>query len=86
MKVTIHAAERLLQRVFGMRKYTRRDIQRARKLLEREVKDIMVVGVKRIIPLPSFDNAVAVYHDNAIVTIYPKDFVKAHRKAQRHAA
>ncbi len=83
MKVSFHAAERFLQRVFKMEKYSRKDIHRARRLLEREVHDIVVSGIKRFITLPSFDGAVGVYHDNTIVTIWPKKYAKMQNRRNR---
>ena len=76
MKVTYHAAERLLQRVFNMQHYTRRDIRRARKLLQKDLADVVVTGVKRFIPLPSFKEAVAIFMDGTLITIYPKEYIR----------
>lgn len=78
MKVTYHAAERLLQRVFNMQHYTRRDIRRARKLLQKDLADVVVTGVKRFIPLPSFEEAIAVFSEGSLITIYPKTYVRDH--------
>jgi hypothetical protein len=83
MKVSFHAAERFLQRVFKMKSYSRRDIHRARKLLEMEVHDIVVTGIKRFITFPSFDGAVGIYYDNTIVTIWPKEYLKTKRRRNR---
>ena len=72
MKVTLHAAERFLERVFGMDHYSKKEKYRAIALLEKEVRDIVVVGKKRMFVLPSFPQARAVFFDNTIVTILAK--------------
>lgn len=72
MKVTLHAAERFLQRIFEKETYSREELFRAKALLEKEVSQIVVIGKKRMFSLPSFPQARAVFTDNAVVTILPK--------------
>ena len=72
MKVSIHAAKRFLQRIFKKERYSKAELFRAKALLEKEVGTIVVIGKKRMIPLPSFPQARAVFTDNTIVTILTK--------------
>ena len=72
MKVTLHAAERLLQRVFKMKDYTRQDIYRAVKLLERDTANIFFNNYRKNIVLPSFSNYEAVMIEQTMVTIINK--------------
>ena len=83
MRVSHHAAERFLQRVFHMDRYSRHDINRARKLLQRDVSSLVVTGVKRFVPLPSFQEAVALYLDGTLVTVYPREYVRNYLKDRR---
>lgn len=78
MKVSFHAAERFLQRVFVMKEYSRRDVYRARRLLEKDLQNVVVTGTKRFISLPSFENAVAIFNEGTLITIYPKQYVNDH--------
>ena len=72
MKVTLHAAERLLQRVFKMKSYTRHDIYRAVQLLERDTASIFFNDYRKDIVLPSFSNYKAVMIEQTMVTIINK--------------
>lgn len=71
MTITFHAAERLLQRAFGLSEYGRQEIYRAKLLLEQETGNMVVLGKMRVVALPSFETVRAVYSDNAIVTVIP---------------
>lgn len=91
MRATYHAAERLLQRVFNQKHYTRKDVCRAKALLEKETQNIVATGVKRFVPLPSFSDYVAVLLEDRLITIYPKQYLRDHlhgrrTKTQRSAA
>ena len=70
MKVTQHAAERFLQRVFQWKKYSMEQVIRARKLLTRDISEIKTQRSRVI--LPSFPNFVGIVKNNTLVTIVPK--------------
>ena len=69
-KITYHAAERFLQRVFEMERYTKLEIDRAKRLLTKEIADIHYTT--QTFPLPSFPNYKAIIKNAALVTIVPK--------------
>lgn len=76
MNISFHAAERLLQRAFGLTEYGKQEIYRAKLLLEQETKNMVILGKKRIVALPSFESIRAVYLDNTIVTVIPATSIK----------
>ena len=71
MKITWHAGERFLERVFNYTTYTKKQIQQAITLLAKEVANIDRRGRKYVI-LPSFPQFLAVFEQNSLVTIIPK--------------
>lgn len=70
IKVTYHAGERFLQRVFQMTRYTKRQVIQAIKLIEKDIKDVQNRGKSFV--LPSFPKFSCIVKDNALVTIIPK--------------
>ncbi len=81
LKITYHASERFLQRAFGLDEITKQDLRKAHRLLETDTKDIVLIGHKKHIPLPSFKGYLAVIVNNTIVTILPKS---QRRKFKKH--
>lgn len=71
MRVTYHAGERLLQRVFQFATYTKKQIHDAVQLIERDVRDVEYRNKKRFI-LPSFPDFCAVMAEDALVTVILK--------------
>jgi len=76
MKVTVHAGERFLQRVFNKNRYSQLELMRAIKLLERETDNIVFNECRKNLLLPSFNNFVAVIKNQTIVKIINKQKVK----------
>ena len=71
MHITIHAAERFLQRVLRWTHYTKEQIDNAKYLLGRDLHNLQRLNKTRVV-LPSFPNYHAVFVDNTVVTIIPK--------------
>ncbi len=71
MRVTYHAGERLLQRVFQFATYSKKQIHDAVRLIERDVRDVQYRNKKRFI-LPSFPDFYAVVVEDHLVTVIPK--------------
>ena len=73
MIITLHAAQRFLERVIGKAEYTKQDLQLAMKYLDKTLKDVVPTSVARSFALPGFENQFYVIHNhNAIITIIPK--------------
>lgn len=72
MRVTLHAAERFLQRVFKMAEYSHEDLMRAIQLLERETSTILFNSYRKNVILPSFNDYVAVTKEHTVLTIIDK--------------
>lgn len=72
MTATLHASERLLQRVFQMKEYTFQDIQKAATFLENDFRSVQTSYLHTRIVLPSFPSMMAVIRDGMIVTIKSK--------------
>gem|GEM_PF-1595097 len=71
LRITYHAAERFLQRVFQLKDYTKDHILRAKKLIEKDVANLQLRNFKRF-PLPSFPQFYGVVVNGSLVTIVPK--------------
>jgi len=69
MRITYHAGERFLQRVFQFSSYSKRQVHAIFLL----TKDLSNLEVKRSrVPLPSFPNYYGVFVENTLVTVIPK--------------
>ncbi len=73
MRVTYHAGERLLQRVFQFANYSKKQIHDAVRLIERDVCDVQYRNKKRF-TLPSFPDFYAVVVEDSLVTVIPKQY------------
>jgi hypothetical protein len=71
MKITYHAGERFLQRVFGFTSYSKTHINNAMQLLERDLYNLQLRNKSRVI-LPSFPDFYGVFQQNTLVTVIPK--------------
>ena len=69
MKVTIHACERLLERVFNIKKPTLRQKYDAMTLLERETENIISQPFKFKQKLTSFEGFYGVFKEQTLITI-----------------
>jgi len=70
MRVSYHAGERFLQRVFHFTEYTKKQVFNAMKLLEKDIANIEYRQANFV--LPSFPDYRCVVADNTLVTIIPK--------------
>lgn len=73
MKVTLHAAERFLQRVMNKAKFNFQDVLTAQQELMRTMNNVVVTSYRRNIVIPGHENYVGVYQENTLITIFPKD-------------
>ena len=70
LKVTQHAAERFLQRVFHISSYTKHEVKKAMKLISKDIADVHHRNKNFI--LPSFPSYNCIVKENTLVTIIPK--------------
>jgi len=70
MRVSYHAGERFLERVFNFSKYSKKQVNSAIKLIERDISTIEYHNSNFV--LPSFPNYRCIVADNTLVTIIPK--------------
>ena len=73
MKVTVHAAQRFLERVMNKHDYSFNDVKFSIKYLEKVFQDVIPRNNTKHFVLPGFERYRAVCVDNAIVTIISKD-------------
>jgi hypothetical protein len=74
MIITLHAAQRFLERVIGKSKYTSKDLQLANTYLSKVFENLVLTSVSKKFALPGFENQFyVVYKQNAIITIIPKN-------------
>ena len=73
MKVTIHAAQRFLERVMSQTNYTYQEVGMTLEFLEKILKDVVVTSKVKHFVLPGFKNFRVVYRENAAITIISKD-------------
>lgn len=72
MKISVHAAERFLQRVMNKTSYTFKDVVFTIKYLEKALAHVVPNSPNKHLVLPEFQKYRAVYCQNTIVTIIPK--------------
>jgi hypothetical protein len=75
MRVTYHAGERLIERVFEFAKYSHAQVIEAMRLIKRDLADINCRN-RKFIPLPSFPGFYGVVADRTLVTVIPKSYRK----------
>lgn len=82
MKVTLHAAERFLQRVMHKVEYSFQDILSTHQHLVAMMSNVMVNSYRRNVVIPGHENYVGVYQENTLITIFPKDkkYMARHKK------
>lgn len=72
MKITVHAAERFLQRVFQKTTYTCEELAYSTRLLNELFEDVIPNAYTKHFAVPGFKGYRAVCIENTIVTIIPK--------------
>lgn len=72
MKVSIHAAERFLERVMAKTDYTCFDINMVIAYLEKVFQDVVPNSCNKHFVIPGFQNYKAISRQNTIITIIPK--------------
>lgn len=73
MQVTVHAAQRFLERVMSQTNYTYQEVDMTLEFLEKILKDVVVTSKVKHFVLPRFKNFRVVYCENTAITIVPKD-------------
>jgi len=73
MIATLHASQRLLERVFKMNEYSSNDIYNAKRLLELEFMNVSTSRIETVIAMPSFPSMLAVIKENRIITVKSKE-------------
>ncbi|MBD3795921.1 MAG: hypothetical protein IE881_08345 [Epsilonproteobacteria bacterium] len=73
MQVTVHAAQRFLERVMSKTNYTYQDVCMALEFLEKTLRDVVVTSKVKYFVLPGFKNFRVVFRENTAITIIPKD-------------
>jgi|JTFP01.1.fsa_nt_gb hypothetical protein len=87
MRVTIHAAQRFVERVLKLHSFSSKEIARAKTYLEMLTKDIVPNSYAKRFVLPGFESYFCVCYENAIVTVIPKDkkIMKPHSKKYQYS-
>jgi hypothetical protein len=73
MRVSVHAAQRFLERVMKKSTYTSTEIDFAIRYLEKLIQDIVVTSYAKPFVIPGFENYKAIYRENTLITIVPKE-------------
>ena len=74
MLITLHAAQRFLERVIGKTQFTNQDLEQSKIYLDRVFKNFVPNSVAKNFVLSRFENQFYVIHrHNAIITILPKE-------------
>lgn len=81
MKVTLHAAERFLQRVMHKVEFSFQDVLNTKQFLETAMENVVVTSYRRNVVIPGFERYLGIYQENALITIIPKD--KKHMASKR---
>ena len=81
MNITYHAGQRFLERVINKVDFTKYEVHRTVEYLQRVFQDVLPTSYSRYLPLPGFENKFyAIYKENSIVTIIPKNQIKPRGK------
>ena len=73
MIITLHAAQRFLERVIGKTEFTNNDLELAKAYLSKVFQNVVPNSVAKSFALPGFENQFyAIHRHNAIITIIPK--------------
>jgi len=74
MEITIHAAQRFLERVMKKEKFSKKEVFDAKKLLNGLFAN--VITHRRYVVVPGFSSYVGVVKNNKLITILDKKFFK----------
>jgi hypothetical protein len=72
MKISVHAAQRFLERVMSKVDYNHVDVNFAIKYLEKVLQDVIPRASTSYFVLPRFENFRVIYKENVAITIIPK--------------
>ena len=78
MKVSVHAAQRFLERVMQKSTYSNKDIGFTMRFLEKSLQDIVPTSYAKRFVIPGFENYRAIYRENTVITIIQKGENYAH--------
>jgi len=76
MRITIHAAQRFLERVMSKETYTCLDIDFTIRFLEKVLSDVVPSSSTTSFVLPSFEDYKVIYKEGRVITIIPKRKLK----------
>ena len=72
MRITIHAAQRFLERVMSKETYSYLDVDFAMRFLTKLLSDVVPTGSATSFALPSFEDYKVIYKEGSVITIIPK--------------
>ena len=73
MIITLHAAQRFLERVIKKTEFTSKDLELAKAYLSKVFQNVVPTSVAKRFALPGFESQFCVvYKNNTIITIIPK--------------
>lgn len=72
MRITIHAAQRFLERVMDKETYSCLDVDFTIRYLAKLLADVVPTGSATSFVLPSFENYKVIYKEGSVITIIPK--------------
>jgi len=72
MKVSVHAAQRFLERVMNKSTYTCIDVDFTIRYLEKLLSSVVPNSRSMRFVLPGFENFKVIYRENTIITVIPK--------------
>lgn len=76
MRISVHAAQRFLERVMNKESYTTLDIDFAIRYLQKSLQNVVPQRKTKYFVLPEFQDYKAVYIENTLVTIVPKSYIR----------
>jgi len=72
MNISIHAAQRFLERVMSKDTYTCIEVDFTMRFLKKLLQDVVPTSANKHFVIPGFESYRAIYRQNTIVTIIPK--------------
>ncbi len=72
MKVTYHATKRFLERVLNKVKYSRKEFQETKQMLEEVFMNVVPTSYARPFALPGHKGFKVIHQDNTVITILEK--------------
>jgi len=73
MKVTYHATQRFLERVLHKVKYSKKEFDETKKLLEELFEHMVPGSYAKSFALPGYKGYKVVHQENTVITIFEKN-------------